>query len=166
MRYQDFTSEHDPVTGETNALSSAFVSVDRNPDTNPAIFCDCSDLPSLTRQEYAAEADINTLMAQYEKTGILPTVNTRPPDYFDVSDVPDFQTALEFVSKADAAFMSLPAQVRATFENSAANFIAFAENPENLDQMRKWGLAPPLPVDPPPQRVEVVNPVQDAPKAS
>lgn len=162
MRYQGYAN----VGVVDEPESSAFVNIERDPKLNPAIFCDCSDLPSLTRQEFAAEADINNLMTQYEKTGILPNLNSSPKEYLDVSDVPDFQTALEFVAAAERAFMSLPATVRATFENSAGNFISYAEDPANIEQMRSWGLAPPAPIDPPPQKVEVVNPVQEPGKGS
>lgn len=154
MRYQGFSN----LGVVDEAESSVYVVLDRDPKTNLAIFCDCSNLPSLTRQEFADEADINNLMAKYEKTGILPTVNFKNPAFLDVSDVPDFQTALDFVAKAETAFMSLPARVRASFDNSAAQFINYAENPENLDQMRDWGLAPPAPVVPGPTKVEVINP--------
>lgn len=156
MRYQGICNDKLGVSDEME--SSAFVALDRDPLSNPAIFVDCSDEPSRTRQEFAAEADINNLMAQYEKSGILPTVNRAPPEYLDVSNVPDFQTALDFVHKATEAFMTIPAAARALFENSPANFIMFAENPDNLDQMRAWGLAPPKPADPLPTKVEIINP--------
>lgn len=38
---------------------------------------DCSDDPGLTRQEFAADADINNIMKKFEATGQLPP-NTRP----------------------------------------------------------------------------------------
>jgi len=61
MRYQGYSL----ATGIDNELeSSAYVEIDRS---NPALYVDCSNLPSLTRQEYAAECDINNLMAQFEK---------------------------------------------------------------------------------------------------
>jgi len=150
MRYQGYSL----ATGIDNELeSSAYVEIDRS---NPALYVDCSNLPSLTRQEYAAECDINNLMAQFEKTGILPANNAGEPRYLDVSDVPDLMEAHNILSQATSAFMSLPATVRRDFDNDPMQFIAFAENPENLDKMREWKLAPPKPLAPAPQEVRIV----------
>lgn len=153
MRYQGFSQN----TGQLDEMeSSAYVELDRS---NPALYCDCSSLPSLTRQEFADECDINKLMEQYEKTGFLPAnVNRSEPAYLDVSNVPDLPEALNMLNAATTAFMSLPAKVRRDFDNDPMQFIAFAENPENLDKMREWKLAPPAPVEPAPQKVEVINP--------
>lgn len=163
MRFQGYTSQTDD-NGEILNESSAFVEIDRG---NPAFYIDCSDLPSLTRQEFADECDINNLMAQFEKTGIIPSnVNKSEPRYLDVSDVPDLPAALSMLNEATTAFMSLPAKVRREFDNDPLQFIAFAENPDNLEKMREWNLAPPAPVEAPPQKVEVVNPTSqsDAPE--
>lgn len=153
MRYQGFSQP----TGQSDEMeSSAYVEIDR---TDPRFYCDCSDLPSLTRQEFADECDINKLMAQYEKTGILPAnINPGEPRYLDVSDVPDLMLAHSILNEATAAFMSLPATVRRDFDNDPVKFIAFAEDDKNVEKMREWKLAPPLPVEEPPQRVEIVNP--------
>lgn len=152
MRYQGCSQP----TGDVDEMeSSAYVEIDR---ANPALYCDCSNLPSLTRQEFADECDINKLMAQYEKTGILPSnVNNDVPRYLDVSDVPDLPSALNMLADATAAFMALPAITRREFDNDPVKFINFAENPENIEKMREWKLAPPAPVEPPPAKVEVTN---------
>lgn len=152
MRYQGVSTP----SGLMDELeSSAYVEIDRD---NPALYLDCSNLPSLTRQEFADECDVNNLMAQFEKTGILPSSNNNPPRYLDVSDVPDLMTAHAILHEATDAFMRLPATVRRDFDNDPMKFISFAEDPANLDKLREWKLAPPAPVEPPPQRVEVVNP--------
>jgi phage internal scaffolding protein len=151
MRYQGFSQP----TGQSDEMeSSAFVEIDR---ANPALYVDCSVMPSLTRQEFADECDVNKLMAQYEKTGILPTpVNGREPRYLDVSDVPDLASALSMLHAATEAFMSLPAIVRRDFDNDPQKFISFAENSENIPKLREWGLSPPEPTPPAPQEVRVV----------
>lgn len=145
--------------------SSSYVALDRDPISNPAIFIDCSDLPSLTRQEFADECDINKLMAQYEKTGILPAnLNAAQPQYIDVSDIPNLAEAHEILQAATTAFMRLPAVTRREFDNDPIRFVNFASDPENLEKLREWKLAPPAPVEPPPQKVEVIN--ASPPKAS
>ena len=133
MRYYGTNSD-----GEL--LSSAFVEKDRD---NPRFNLDCSNLPSLTRQEFAAECDINTLMSQYEKTGIISHINPRTPQYLNLVGVPDLQTAHEIIQNAAREFMALPATTRAQFDNDPMKFVKFAENPDNIAKMREWGLAPP-----------------------
>lgn len=117
----------------------------------------------LTRQEFAEECDINTLMARYEKTGIVSHVRTQEPAYFDASDVPDLATALAIAHDAEVAFMTLPAATRREFDNDPIAFVQFAGDPANLPRMREWGLAPPEKVPDPPMRVEVVSPPAPAP---
>lgn len=120
-----------------------------------ALYCDPEE--GRTRQEFAEEADVNHLMARFEKTGQLPFNSVGAPAYLDVSEVPDLATALQVVEDAKAAFMTLPAKVRAEFENDPVQFVQYAENPENIARMREWGLAPPEKLPDPPMRVEVVN---------
>jgi len=145
MRVQGVNNNGEP-------LSSMYV------DRGPHDFDTYNTEPSLTRQEFADECDINVLMQKYETSGVLNHYNSSKPQYFDVSAVPDLATAIAFANEANVAFMSLPASVRRTFDNNPVAFVEFAADPANLDQMRKWGLAPtPDPV-PGPMKVEIVNP--------
>lgn len=131
------------------ALSSAFVSH----DPVDVYF----DEPSRTRQEFAAECDINTLMARYEATGVISHINERQPYYFDTTGAPDLREAIDIVRDAERAFMSLPAKVRASFDNDAVAWVDYAQDPKNLEQMREWGLAPPVKPEAAPLKVEVVS---------
>lgn len=119
--------------------------------------------PSLTRQEFAEECDINTLMDRYEKSGVISHVNRAQPKYFDMTVMPDLREALDVMRDASIAFAALPAKVRREFDNDAQQFVDYAQNPENIDRMREWGLAPPAPLPPEPQLVRVVP--EPAPKA-
>ncbi|QCQ84684.1 internal scaffolding protein [Blackfly microvirus SF02] len=142
------------INADGELLSSAYVHKDRdNPDFN----LDCSDLPSLTRQEFADDCDINNLMAQYEKTGVINHFNNGEPRYYDFEEMPDLQNSLHILKDATTAFMSLPAHVRKEFDNDPTQFIEFASDPKNLDKMREYGLAAPAPVETPPQKVEITN---------
>lgn len=125
-----------------------------------------TDGPSLTRQEFTEECDINTIMARYEKTGVVRHLNAASPQYLDLSNVPDLQQALSVIREAEAAFMALPAKVRAEFANDTQAFIRFAEDPQNLEQMRAWGLAKPAERTPEPLAVRVVEESPQAPAAS
>lgn len=131
--------------------------------------------PSMARQEFAEECDINQLMKRYETyagtgPGNLPLSNNDPSKMFyaDFTALPmnliDYH---QYMAEAEHAFMTLPAVVRREFENSPYLFVEFASDPANLEQMRTWGLAPAAPKEPPPQKVEIVNPpAESAPAGS
>lgn len=120
---------------------------------------------SRTRQEFAEECDINSIMSRYNKTGVINHFSSRAPRYVDFSEVPsDLQTAMQMFIEAENAFMRLPAAVRKEFDNDPVKFVEFAERPENLDQVRAWGLAKPAEPEPVPMRVEVVNPPPEVPE--
>lgn len=121
--------------------------------------------PSMTRQEFTAECDINEIMKRYPG-GQLPPLNYGPdgPMYLDLTQSPEsLLEAMNTMRDAETAFMSLPAEVRKEFQNDPMEFVSFAADPENLDQLREWKLAPPAPVEPGPVKVELVNPPPAAP---
>ncbi|AXH73037.1 MAG: internal scaffolding protein [Microviridae sp.] len=107
--------------------------------------------PSLTRQEFAEECDINTLMKKYEGHVIGGPGNMAPADmmYADFTELPgSLLEYMTYMDKAENAFMSLPAAVRREFDNDPRAFVDFASQSENLPQMQTWGLAPKPPVEP------------------
>lgn len=120
---------------------------------------------SLTRQEFADECDINTIMLRYEQAGAITHVNKALPVYMDVTAVPDLRGALDVMAQATEAFKSLPARVRREFDNDPQKFVDYAQDPANLEQMRTWGLAPQPDSPPAPIKVEVTNPAVDPPKS-
>lgn len=115
--------------------------------------------PSMTRQEFSDECDINKIMERYEKNGVLdPRLMNREPLYVDFTRVPtDLQSAMGMMLEADEAFGRLPASVRKEFDNDAFAFVDFASSPDNIGKLREWGLAPPEPQPAAPVRVEVVG---------
>lgn len=103
--------------------------------------------PSMTRQEFADECDINTLMKRYEAHGTsvnnLLALPAQGGQYLDFANIPDTLLGyMTFMQDAERAFMTLPALVRKEFDNNAYLFCEFASDPENLEQMRAWDLAP------------------------
>lgn len=119
--------------------------------------------PSMTREEFAEECDVNAIMARYEKTGIWPMQpNGVEPVYYDFTVVPnDLQSAMVTLIDAEQAFMRLPAIVRKEFDNDPVRFVEFAQDRDNGQRMREWGLAEPEKAPDAPIRVEMVNPPQD-----
>ena len=109
--------------------------------------------PSMTVQSETESTDVNKIVARFEVTHVLPVAN-RDGVFADVSGMTDFRAALEQVRVANDFFMSLPAAVRARFENDPAEFVDFVSNPANKPEMITLGLLPPEPA-PEPLAVQV-----------
>lgn len=104
-------------------------------------------LPSKTDQSELESTDVNRIVARFVKTGVLPAGRTDGV-YLDVSQVVDYQDAVAQVNMAESFFMSLPAEVRARFQNDPAEFLDFASDPANRKEMQGWGLLSPDVVEP------------------
>lgn len=121
--------------------------------------------PSLTQQSQKEESDINVIVARFGVTGLLPQrLNVLNLEAFD--DIFDYQTAMNAVVAADRAFLQVPADIRARFQNDPQKFVEFVSNPENKEELYRLKLAERPPDPPPPviQKVEIVS-GEIAPKA-
>lgn len=132
-------------------MKKIFVRGENNYDVDAAsneagLFC---PEDSLTRQSFAEEADINTLVKRFGLTGQMPEAVSFPT-YGDFSQVMDYQSALNMVLEADDAFMSLPAETRARFGNQPGELLRFLEDPQNRSEAEKLGLVVPKAPEPPP----------------
>lgn len=117
-------------------------------DPPPKVVLTCLE-ESRTRQSEADASDINQIMAQYDRTGLLPQ-NQREALFVDVSNMPDYRTSLDTINKADEMFMMLPADIRAKFDNDAAVFLDWTSDPDNREQMQDLGMLPKDEVEVPP----------------
>lgn len=113
-----------------------------DPDVNSDDSAFVSREPSMTVQSQREEADINVIVKRFGVTGFMPSVPV-PPTYGDFTGVSDYRSALEVLNAAKASFLKLPAEVRRRFGNDPAYFVEFCNDPENLPEMRKMGLAVP-----------------------
>lgn len=100
----------------------------------------------LTKQSFAEECDINTIVRRFGLTGQLPS-NIRQPSYGDFTAAFDYRSALDAVIAADESFMTLPANVRQRFGNDPAAFVDFCSDPANRAEAERLGLVP-VPVVP------------------
>jgi phage internal scaffolding protein len=98
----------------------------------------CEDA-SLAQQHFKDECDINNILRQFNLTGVLPE-SPLSPRYGDFTGIGDYHTALNQVIAAEDGFMSLPANLRARFENDPAQLIEFLNNPENYNEAISLGL--------------------------
>lgn len=97
------------------------------------------DQPSLTKQEFAAENDINYIVERARVTGELPQKRTEPV-YGDFTSVPEYQEALNIVNEAENAFQSLPSIIRERFQNNPAMMLDFMADPKNRPEAVALGL--------------------------
>jgi phage internal scaffolding protein len=109
-----------------------------------------------TQQQFKDDCDINKILKRYAQTGQAPAVFTQGM-YGDFSDVPSYQESCEIVIKAEQQFRSLPSEIRKRFNHSPEEFLAFATNEKNIEEMRSLGLAKPKEAEPIPMKVEVIN---------
>nr|QJB19780.1 MAG: internal scaffolding protein [Microvirus sp.] len=95
-----------------------------------------------TRQEFKDECDINTIMAQYERTGELFHINEAAPQYMDCNG-DDFRASMDYIAGAFSMFEELPSKIRAQFDNDPAAFLDFTSREKNLPEMAAMGLLSP-----------------------
>jgi len=100
---------------------------------------------SMTKQSHKDECDINLILRQYQRTGIINHVQAARPTYSDLPDAIDYQASLSILMEADQAFQNLPAKVRNHFANDPATFLAALTDPNQADQLREFGVLKPLP---------------------
>ena len=97
---------------------------------------------TMAQQQFKDECDINNIMSKYQKTGLITHVAKHQGDYDDFTVMPDFKTAIDTIHEAERMFMTLPSNVREQFENDAGQFVEFATNDRNYDEMVDLGLIP------------------------
>lgn len=122
---------------------------------------DCQD-PSLAKQEFKEESDINTILRRFNVTGHLP--NVRLPQFGDFDGIVDFHSAMNAIAQAHESFDALPAEIRSRFQNDPGQFVDFCLDDQNKDELVKMGLAKAPEGLPKPVLVE--TPVDPAPPPS
>lgn len=125
---------------------------DRPNKTRRRVPTDLGSSPSLAKQSFKDECDINNIVGQFRTKGLLTHVAQGQPKYLDVSAVPDFRAALTHVNNVRSYFMGLPADLRSEFGNDPAAFMDGLNDPETREYLATYGIDP--------------EPIQDAPTPS
>lgn len=107
--------------------------------------------PEMTKQSHLSSTSIMHVIQRHDRQSLLTSLNNAQLEYGDVSEMGDYQDALERVRSAEEQFYSLPSKARKVFGNSAARFLDAAHDPDKRDLLIKAGLlpAPPIPVEEP-----------------
>lgn len=95
---------------------------------------------SRTKQQFMKECDIHEILRKASK-GQLPDLISRDPRYGDFTSALEYQEACNVAIKAQEQFNALDARVRERFLNDPVNFLKFASDASNMEEMVKLGMA-------------------------
>ena len=93
---------------------------------------------SRTKQSFKNECDVNNILKNYNKTGVMPE-NFNPGEYRDL-DGTDYQEYMQTVASANSMFEELPSALRKRFKNDPAQLLSFVHDDKNVDEAHKLGL--------------------------
>lgn len=103
----------------------------------------CTD-KTRTVQAAKKECDINQIMSNWKRTGVISHGQSRIPQYEDLTGVPiDYHTSMNELLAADEAFMALPAAVRKAFGNDPGQLLDKFEEPATQKILGDAGLLNP-----------------------
>lgn len=93
----------------------------------------------MTEQAHAKQCDMNYILRDYQKTGMIRHAKENQGRYDDVTSQ-DFQDAMFLVTQAQNMFNELPANLRSRFGNDPAAFMDFVHDPANGPEMARMGI--------------------------
>jgi len=96
---------------------------------------------SMTEQQHKDSCDIHNIMHKYRETGVITHVNQYEGTYCDMSNSVDYHTAQNIIAEANSMFETVPAFIRADFDNDPSRFLDFMQNPENASKISEYGLS-------------------------
>lgn len=99
----------------------------------------------LTKQEFQFDADPNTLMKAFSKTGKkeLLIQTEKIALHGDFSEVPDFFSALLQVQEVTEEYDQLPIEIRRATHHSPNELFELMSDPKRIDLAIELGLRPP-----------------------
>lgn len=106
---------------------------------HPRVVVDTGEF-TYTKQSPKDECDINNILAQYKRTGIINHISAKQAQYIDLPDENDFQASLNTVKAAQEAFASLPSKVRDRFGNDPAKFLNALYDPARRAEFEELGV--------------------------
>lgn len=103
----------------------------------------CTSDEDCTKQSFKDECDMNHIISRINKTGFVPLEaqdSLRKQIYGDASNAPSsLEDVYAIVSRADGAFLSLPAHLRERF-GGPSGLLSFLEDPANVKEAQDLGL--------------------------
>lgn len=100
--------------------------------------------PSLTKQAFADEVNVNSIIRRMEMGGVMPpSREVTEANYGDFITEDDYHSAMCKVVNAQQQFEALPAELRQEFGNDPGKFLSFASDEDNWDEMEAMGFEMP-----------------------
>lgn len=97
--------------------------------------------PSMTKQSFKRECDINVLLAKYRKTGFIDHLAKHQGQYADLPNGQSYHEAMNMILDAQESFNQLPSEIRNMFKNDPREFLDFVDDPSNAEKLKDLGLA-------------------------
>lgn len=91
-----------------------------------------------TQAHFEKQCNINNIVANYQKTGVLPTALIRDYQFGEVG--PDLIQSLNKIKAAKEQFMQMPAKIREHFQNDPDQFMRFLADPDNYEKAKSLGI--------------------------
>lgn len=112
--------------------------------------------PSKTQQSFRDQVDVNNIMKKYEQTGEIYHKARQQGVYADLTKIRSYEESLLQIKQAESAFASIPAHIRARFQNDPAQLLKFLQDKNNYDEGVQLGLLNPKP-NPIPKTEPIIN---------
>ncbi|AXL15212.1 internal scaffolding protein [Microviridae sp.] len=97
--------------------------------------------PTLTKQSFKQECDINYIVKKFQTTGQLPISNTLEPQFGNAPTI-DLKESLDLVKNLHREFDELPAKIKAVFGNDPSNYGQFLSDYEELPESLSMDSSP------------------------
>jgi hypothetical protein len=95
--------------------------------------------PGQTEQAHKQQCDMNYILRDYQRTGLLKHAKQYEGSYDDVSDI-DYERSMMIVADVNSMFESLPSSERKKFDNNPAKFLAYAQDEVNKKELEERGI--------------------------
>lgn len=92
-----------------------------------------------TEQVHKDICDVNNIIRQYDKRGLITHVSKIEAKYGDLSGL-DFKHMQDTICNAKKMFEELPSKIRNRFKNDPKELIEFMDDPENREEAIQLGI--------------------------
>lgn len=110
-----------------------------------------------TDQSFKKMCDINSIVKNYQKTGILSHQKEKLGQYIDNTKIPSLMDAQVLLRDAKEAFLSLPSDMRKLMDHDPTKLVEFIQNPKNKQMLLDNGILEK-------KVAEIPKEIQDKPK--
>lgn len=91
------------------------------------------------KQEFKDDADINSIMRKFQKTGVITHTARHQGEYGEIGPQ-TLHDALNTVRAAETMFQELPSSIRNKFANNPQEFLAYVQDSKNYIEAQSLGL--------------------------